>query len=241
MLVGPASTKAQREEFTQEDRGAAGQLHRPADAGALDLPHVRQERHRAAARRPAAVCAGRRRDPDHAGRADARGAEEGLAGGELVAGRRHQGHLGAGGLMLGRTAQNLFWLSRYVERAENMARHARGGLPHEPHLAARGRRERASDLDDAGGRGRRGLRREAQDRRRRDGQPLHAVRRGEPLARSTSCLRAARTNARSVRTALTTDVWETINAALARVRRSSSRDDITGGAAARSCCTGSSR
>ena len=24
--------------------------------------------------------------------------------------------------MLGRTAQNLFWLSRYVERAENMAR-----------------------------------------------------------------------------------------------------------------------
>ncbi len=32
-----------------------------------------------------------------AGRPDARGAERRLAGGELVAGRRHQGHLGGGG------------------------------------------------------------------------------------------------------------------------------------------------
>jgi hypothetical protein len=32
------------------------------------------------------------------GRADTRGAEKGVPGGELVAGRRHQGHLGAGGI-----------------------------------------------------------------------------------------------------------------------------------------------
>ncbi len=54
--------------------------------------------HRAAPCRPAPLCAGRRRHPHHPGRADPRGAEEGIAGGELVAGRRDQGHLGAGGL-----------------------------------------------------------------------------------------------------------------------------------------------
>jgi hypothetical protein len=63
---------------------------------------------------------------DGARRPDARGAEGGLAGGQLVAGRRHQGHLGAGseggGNMLSRTADHLFWMSRYTERAENTAR-----------------------------------------------------------------------------------------------------------------------
>src|SRR5204863_6140727 len=44
--------------------------------------------------------------------------------GELVARRRHQGHVGAGGMttMLSRTADHLFWMSRYTERAENTAR-----------------------------------------------------------------------------------------------------------------------
>ena len=47
----------------------------------------------------------------------------GFAGRQFVAGRRHQGHLGSGGLiMLSRTADHLFWMSRYIERAENLAR-----------------------------------------------------------------------------------------------------------------------
>src|SRR3712207_8867526 len=40
-------------------------------------------------------------------------------------GRRDKGHLGAGRgrmTLLSRTADNLFWIARYVERAENLAR-----------------------------------------------------------------------------------------------------------------------
>ncbi len=48
---------------------------------------------------------------------------EGLARGQFEPGRRHQGHLGAGALtMLSRTAENLFWMARNMERAENTAR-----------------------------------------------------------------------------------------------------------------------
>ena len=44
MLVGPTSTKAHARRVPQEDRGAAGQLHRAADAGALDLPDLSSTR-----------------------------------------------------------------------------------------------------------------------------------------------------------------------------------------------------
>ena len=40
-------------------------------------------------------------DRDHAGRPDAGGAQERVAGRELLAGRGHQGHLGAGGGLMG--------------------------------------------------------------------------------------------------------------------------------------------
>ena len=72
-------------------------LHRAADAGALDLPDLRRGRRRAAPRRSAAVRADRPRPrPHRAGRAHARRAQAGLAGGQFQPGRRHQGHLGAG-------------------------------------------------------------------------------------------------------------------------------------------------
>ena len=53
--------------------------------------------------------------------------QAGLAGGQLLPGRRLEGHLGAGGAtgmtrLLARSAENLFWLARYIERAENLAR-----------------------------------------------------------------------------------------------------------------------
>src|SRR5207237_8632615 len=63
------------------------------------------------------------RSADRAGRPHARGAEGRIAGRELVARRRHERHLGAGGVtMLSRTADHLFWMARYTERAENTAR-----------------------------------------------------------------------------------------------------------------------
>ena len=43
MLVGPAATKKEREDFAKKLAGPAVQLHRPADAGAVDLPDPDRE------------------------------------------------------------------------------------------------------------------------------------------------------------------------------------------------------
>jgi hypothetical protein len=48
------------------------------------------------------------------------GAARRVAGGQLVAGRWHQRYLGT--RMLSRTADHLYWMARYTERAENLAR-----------------------------------------------------------------------------------------------------------------------
>src|SRR5262249_36604888 len=57
--------------------------------------------------------------------ADARSVAQGLAGGEFVPGWWQQGHLGArwgGRRMLSRVADSIYWMARYIERAENVAR-----------------------------------------------------------------------------------------------------------------------
>jgi uncharacterized alpha-E superfamily protein len=114
--------------------------------------------------------------------------------------------------MLGRTAQNLFWLARYIERAENMARLLEVGY----RMSLTSRREggasehlismmRAAEVDE-------------------DFSKKHAVADVSTVSQFMlfdednpssvrSCLLAARTNARSVRTALTTDMWESLNSA----------------------------
>ncbi|HWP19670.1 MAG TPA: alpha-E domain-containing protein [Burkholderiaceae bacterium] len=112
--------------------------------------------------------------------------------------------------MLSRTADHLFWMARYMERAENTARmldvnYQTGLLPQSAEVAERGWRgllsisELSSDF---------------------------AARYGEVTARAVmdymvrdernpssiyNCLRAARENARAVRGSLTTEVWETQN------------------------------
>ena len=97
MLIGPKADKAHDRGLPRQAEIRPEEFHRPADARALDLADLRRGRRRAAPRRPAAVRAHRPRPhPHRAGRADARRAEEGLAGGEFQPGRRHQGHLGAG-------------------------------------------------------------------------------------------------------------------------------------------------
>jgi uncharacterized alpha-E superfamily protein len=114
--------------------------------------------------------------------------------------------------MLGRTAQNLFWLSRYIERAENMARLLDVGY----RMSLTSRREggaaehlvsmlRAAEADEAFS-----GKHEVAD----VASVSHFMLFDEDNPSSVrSCLLAARTNARSVRTALTLEVWETINAA----------------------------
>jgi uncharacterized alpha-E superfamily protein len=114
-------------------------------------------------------------------------------------------------MMLGRTAQNLFWLSRYIERAENMARLLEVGY----RMSLTSRREggasehlismmQAAEVD------------EEFDKKHKvaDVRSVsHFMLFDEDNFSSVrSCLLAARTNARSVRTALTSECWETINA-----------------------------
>jgi uncharacterized alpha-E superfamily protein len=114
--------------------------------------------------------------------------------------------------MLGRTAQNLFWLSRYVERAENMARLLEVGY----RMSLTSRREggasehlvsmmQAAEVDEDF----------AKKHKVADVASVSQFMLFDETNPSSvrSCLLAARTNARSVRTALTTDMWESLNSA----------------------------
>jgi len=114
--------------------------------------------------------------------------------------------------MLSRNAENLFWTARYMERADNTARllevgyrmsmmpTADGGFANEwaPILTASGT---APAFDEKYG--------EAIQRN----AVSHMVFDAANPSSIKSCLEAARHNARSVRVALTTEVWEAINQA----------------------------
>ena len=94
MLIGPAATEAELCDFRGPDRGGAAQLHRAADAGAVPRADTGRSPLRGPARGPAALHPVRSRHLRAAGRTDPRRAAQGIAGGELLAGRRQQGHLG---------------------------------------------------------------------------------------------------------------------------------------------------
>ena len=113
--------------------------------------------------------------------------------------------------MLGRTASNLFWMSRYMERAENVARLTEVGhrMSLTPDVGGGYREDWQSTLIAAGmaeipGHGRGRLTAEA-------AQKYLLFDRDNPSS-VISCLEAARHNGRSVRTALTRAVWESLNA-----------------------------
>ncbi len=120
--------------------------------------------------------------------------------------------------MLSRTADNLYWLARYVERAEFLARiidatsrlatlpKAYGGVRHGMGKRA-ARRRRAGGLQAA-------LRR----RRRADGAAQFLAFDENNPSSIRICFERARSNARAVRTALTADMWEAINGAWIEMR-----------------------
>ena len=126
MLMGPSSTKAERAQFTKSLQGRSAQLRRAAGHHAVDGADAGGRCHRAAPRRPAALHPQWTADQRDHRRPHARRAAQGITGGEFLAGRRQQGHLdrGHGGSMnmLARVVENVYWLSRYMERAENTAR-----------------------------------------------------------------------------------------------------------------------
>ena len=120
--------------------------------------------------------------------------------------------------MLSRTADHLFWMSRYTERAENTARmldvnYQTSLLPQSHAMAQMGwqgllsisellysYKERHGDIQA----------REVMDFMVKDESNPSSI---------MSCLSAARENARAVRGALTTEVWETQNTTWLEVKR----------------------
>src|SRR6185369_11410290 len=123
MLIGPASTAEEREAYKlRVMRNPDNYIAQPTLAlstaptlidGEIAPRHVDL--------RPFVLSGkGDERDPR---RLDPRSTSQRLPSDQFEPGRRHQGHLGSGArLMLSRTAENLFWMARDMERAENTAR-----------------------------------------------------------------------------------------------------------------------
>ncbi|MEJ1161075.1 alpha-E domain-containing protein [Prosthecomicrobium sp. N25] len=125
--------------------------------------------------------------------------------------------------MLSRTADSLYWLSRYVERAENTARiiDAATRLAALPAGYGAATNEWESALAATGC-----LEAFRQHYDRADAETVVEFLAFSPQNPSSikNCLEVARFNARSVRTALTTELWETINTAWLELKNFPARD-----------------
>ncbi|SAL55363.1 alpha-E domain-containing protein [Caballeronia humi] len=113
--------------------------------------------------------------------------------------------------MLSRTADHLFWMARYMERAENTSRmldiNSQGLLlPQTPEQEARAQRSvlRISELEESF------AARHPDSDSRADMLDFMVADAGNPSS-IIACLHATRENARAVRGTLTTEGWETIN------------------------------
>ncbi len=124
--------------------------------------------------------------------------------------------------MLSRHADSLYWLSRYVERAESLARilDATQRLANAPTSADKASNEWESCLESAG----------AADAFFERYDTANEANVTEFLTLSpdnpgsiANCLEIARSNARAVRTSLTVDMWEAINTAWLDLRAYSGR------------------
>src|ERR1700736_1649018 len=131
--------------------------------------------------------------------------------------------------MLSRTADHLYWMSRYIERAESLARlvdaHYRMSLL--PHAGATLAQSLSSTMT--------ALHMEQAYKEKHDVIEPDAVFEFVSLDRDYSgsiysCLRIARENARAVRGSLTSELWETLNSTWLEARSiaapRSSRPDI---------------
>lgn len=121
-------------------------------------------------------------------------------------------------MLLGRTANGMFWMARYIERSEAMARLIDAGQ-HMQLTRGTQTADWGSVLASAGVTG---------DFIARHGRPDGAIEAApaidfllrDPSNPSSvlSCFEMGRANARMVRTALTRDVWEAVNDAWRRIR-----------------------
>ena len=119
-------------------------------------------------------------------------------------------------MLLGRTANGLYWMNRYIERAENMARLLDAGLRMALTRSENADEEWTSVVVSAGA--------EEAFRVRHSEFTVTTV--SDFLLRDTgnpssvmSSIETARSNARMVRTALTRETWESINEAWMALKR----------------------
>ncbi|WP_444464394.1 alpha-E domain-containing protein [Rhodobacter capsulatus] len=120
--------------------------------------------------------------------------------------------------MLSRTAENLFWIARYIERAETMARLLEVGarialMP----SAGHGYRSEWESLLQASGTAE-GFAAKYGDPVQRNIESYLFFDRDNPSS-VMSCIERARENARIVRTALTSQVWDALNGAFQEMRQ----------------------
>jgi uncharacterized alpha-E superfamily protein len=120
--------------------------------------------------------------------------------------------------MLSRTADSLFWLSRYIERAENLARilDVAQRLAALPAAYAGSTNEWESAINAAACSE---AFYKAYDKPSRENVIAFIVASEANPTSIRNCIETARTNARAVRTALTSEMWEVINAAWHEVQK----------------------
>src|ERR1035438_7505229 len=169
-----------------------------------------------AARGPSALHSLWRQSQHRTGRIDARGSRKRLARRQLVARWRQQGYMGSGivisirvresATMLSRVADSFYWMSRYLERAENTVRQLdvtitlmidTGGASAE----SRWQRLMASLGKPAGMEWDGDL----------DSMARKLVFDSINPASVTSCLNGARENARQVREEISSEQWQRLN------------------------------
>ncbi|RCS25298.1 alpha-E domain-containing protein [Phyllobacterium salinisoli] len=120
-------------------------------------------------------------------------------------------------MLLGRTANGLYWMFRYIERAENMARIVDAGLRMALTKTSDAPEEWSSVVVSAGvevgfsGKHKTYTAATVSDFLLRDADNPSSV---------MSCIEAARSNARMVRTALTREAWESVNEAWMVLKKS---------------------
>ncbi|MBO0733227.1 MAG: alpha-E domain-containing protein [Methylocapsa sp.] len=129
--------------------------------------------------------------------------------------------------MLSRTADNLFWLARYVERADFLARIIKAAqrLAALPASYSGPGTEWESALESSG------AARAFRASRGAIGEPGvidYLTFATENPSSIRNCLRYARANARSVRTALTAETWDAINGAWIELGRFEASTDASG-------------
>ncbi|WP_323117866.1 alpha-E domain-containing protein [Burkholderia alba] len=119
-------------------------------------------------------------------------------------------------MLLGRTASGLYWMFRYIERAENTARIVDAGLRMALTRTADAPAEWSSVLVSSGAD--EGYR-EKHDTYTADAVAEYLLRDRDHPSSVMSCLEYARSNARMVRTALTREAWESVNSAWLGLKR----------------------